>query len=221
MTLLIQTRDVLHDLARFVLAHDLEGTTELITLRPTPGGFGQPERLVDGLQRRLRIDGTMLVVQRGETEQWLPITTLAAAAADAAVTLRADAPQPDLPLQIDAAEASSLAQFFALTDLALAELRRRHRDDQPTIAQLFPHHFDLAITLRQVNIGGSPGDADHDVPYLYVGPWNPVANEAQKEAWNETWGASMTWTDATTLDDALGFFERNFGIAVASAGTPS
>jgi hypothetical protein len=210
MSSFVETRVALHRLARFVLAADLEGTTELVTLRVTPGGFGQPERLVDRLQRRIRIDGTQLVVQRGENEVWAPITTLAAAAAFASVALPDEAPLPDDTLSIAAPDAATLAEFFASVDAALAELRRRHPSDEPTIAQLFPHHFDLAITMREVNIGGSPGDADHDLPYVYVGPWNVAPNAL----WNEPWGASMPWTRATTVQQVIDFFETGFAAAV-------
>ena len=209
MSSLVDTRAALHDVARLVLAADLEGTTELVTLRTSHGGFAQPERLVDGIQRRIRVDGTSLVVQHGENEEWTPLTTLGAAAAFATVVLPADAPAADQPLDIDATHAERLAEFFALTDAALAEFRRRHAGDAPTIAQLFPHHFDLAVTVQEVNIGGSPGDEEHDQPYLYVGPWNI----APHPNWNEAWGASITWSPTTSVDSVVAFFERGFAAA--------
>ena len=187
---LIATRTELHRIALDVLAAELEGTTELITLRITPGGFGQPERLVDGEQLRTRVDGTSLVVQRGEHETWQPIDTLTAA---------------------DAVE--QIATFFSSCAGALDELRRRHTTDGPTIVQLFPHHFDVAITLNEVNLGGSPGDDDHDQPYLYVGPWvlhpHPM--------WNESWGVSMRWTEDLSHEAIVAFFEAG----VAAARLPS
>jgi hypothetical protein len=209
MTSLVATRIALHDVARFVLAADLEGTTDLVTLRAADGGFAQPERLLDGLQRRIRIDGTALVVQHGENEEWEPLTTLGAAAQHASVALSTDAPDADKALEIDATHAELLADFFALTDAALAEFRRRHADERPTIAQLFPHHFDLAITMQEVNFGGSPGDADHDQPYLYVGPWS-ISPHSE---WNEAWGASMPWSQQITAEQAVEFFERGRSIA--------
>jgi hypothetical protein len=209
MSSLVDTRNALHDVARFVLAADLEGTTELVTLRAADGGFAQPERLVDGLQRRIRIDGTALVVQHGENEEWAPLTTLGAAAESASVSLPTDAPAADKALEIDATHAELLAEFFALTHSALAEFRRRHAGERPTIAQLFPHHFDLAITMQEVNFGGSPGDKDHDEPYLYVGPWSLSPHSE----WNEAWGASMPWSQQTTAEQAIEFFERGLSAA--------
>jgi hypothetical protein len=220
MTSFVETRTALHQLARFVLGEELKGTTDLVTLRATPGGFGQPERLVDRLQRRLRVDGTSLVLQHGEHETWTDITTVAAACDLAGIAVRADVPAPDAPLPVGAAHAGALAHFYAFVESVLSELRRRHLDDAPTIPQLFPHHFDLAVTIAEVNIGGSPGDDDHEEPYLYVSPWSlrPAA------LWNEPWGASMPWTERVTVADALDFFEsasavaRGGGRVDASAG---
>lgn len=211
MVSLVDTRNSLHDLARFVLAADLEGTTELVTLRAANGGFAQPERLVDGLQRRIRIDGTALVVQHGENEEWTPLTTLGAAAESASVALPTDAPDAHEALEIDATHADLLAEFFALTDSALAEFRRRHASERPTIAQLFPHHFDLAITMQEVNFGGSPGDVAHDQPYLYVAPWSLSPHSE----WNEAWGASIAWSQSTTVEQAVAYFARGLSAARA------
>ena len=64
-------------------------------------------------------------------------------------------------------------------------------DDDPSEVQLWPEHFDLACSVGpdggRANVGASPGDADHDAPYLYVGPWEPRPGGL----WNEPWGASL------------------------------
>jgi hypothetical protein len=205
----VDTRIALHQLARFVLGEELEGTTDLVTLRAAPGGFGQPERLVERVQRRLRVDGTSLVLQHGEHETWTDITTVTAACQLADIAVRADVPAPDAPLPVDAAHAATLAGFYAFVESALVELRRRHRDDDPTIPQLFPHHFDLAVTIAEVNVGGSPGDDEHDAPYLYVSPW---ARQPSTQ-WNEVWGASIPWTPDLTVAQALDFFESAHAVA--------
>jgi hypothetical protein len=41
---------------------------------------------------------------------------------------------------------------------------------------------DTAVT--RANFGASPGDENHDEPYLYVGPWDPGL--ASGELWNAT-----------------------------------
>jgi hypothetical protein len=113
--------------------------------------------------------------------------------------------EPDAPLAIDAEAAAVIHGLFALTDAALATWARRHAALQPSAAQLWPEHFDLAITMAEVNYGGSPGDDDHPGPYLYVGPWS--LDGLTGELWNESFGASQTLEEIRSPDDAVGFFE--------------
>lgn len=187
----VATRVALHQVAKDVLEAELAGTPEPVTLRATPDGFGTPERLVDGQWRRLRVEGTELVLQRGDRETRSTIDG------------------------IDAADAARLARFFRLGDDALHAFRANHVADDPSIVQIFPHHFDIAISLAEgrggVNVGASPGDGDHDEPYLYVGPWNVTANPL----WNESWGVSLAWNDELSVADAVAFFETGFAAAIA------
>ena len=75
---------------------------------------------------------------------------------------------------------------------------------EPPVAQLWPEHFDLAVTLDEVNYGGSPGDDEHPLPYLYVGPWTlPTDGDP---FWNEPFGASTTAGPALDPATALTFF---------------
>ena len=55
-------------------------------------------------------------------------------------------------------------------------------------------HFDIAFEDREVTYGGSPGDENHEEPYLYVAPW--TAPEPAPE-WNAVGfnGAEAPWTD--------------------------
>lgn len=208
------TRVALHTLAEHLLASDLAGRVGKIGLRSTPGGFGQPETVADGIRHRIRVDGTSIVVLRGDLEDWEAITTPAAAAVFAGVRLGDTEGETtldkDVALDIDLAAAARIAEWFALVDSALAEMRRRHRARRPTIAQLWPEHFDLAFSMTEVNLGGSPGDHDHDEPYLYVGPWFPVTGEP----WNEAWGTSRLASAVRTVDDAVEFFEFGFAAAL-------
>jgi hypothetical protein len=216
---LIATRTALHQLAEHLLAGDLARRTGKIGLRPMPGGFGQPEVLGDDGRRRLRIDGTDLVVLEGDVERWHPIATAEEAAAFAGATLGppsgTDEPETtlvaDAPLAIDRDAAAELARWFSLVDAALAEVRRTHRADGPTLAQLWPEHFDLACTISEVNLGGSPGDADHPEPYLYIGPWAPVSGPS----WNEPWGASIGWDRVPDVETAVALLEDGLARAVA------
>lgn len=208
------TRVALHTLAEHLLGRDLESRVGKIGLRSTPGGFGQPELVIGGVRHRIRIDGISIVVTRGDVEDWEEITTSAAAAVFAGVRLGDTEGETkldkDAPLEIDPAAASRMADWFALVDTSLADMRRRHRDRRPTITQLWPEHFDLAFSMSEVNLGGSPGDEDHDEPYLYVGPWFPIAGEP----WNESWGISRPASAVRTVDDAIEFFEAGFAAAL-------
>ena len=214
-----RTRLALQAVAEHLLAADLHRHTGRIGLRLTPGGFGQPELTVDGDRRRLRVEGTSLVVLRGDSESWHPLRTLGSAAAVAGVEPGAPAEvftpgtplEPDTPLDLDEGAAGDLADWFSLVGTALDSLRRANARRAPTIAQLWPEHFDLAATISEVNFGGSPGDAAHPVPYLYVGPWEP----RQGAFWNAPFGALLGAPEVRNPDDALAFFAE--GLAAATA----
>jgi hypothetical protein len=220
---LVRTRAGLHALAEHVIAADLWERTGRIGLRRTPGGFGQPEHLdADGARHRLRVDGSRLVVLHGDVERWEELSTPTAAATFAQCTLGAPAdvytPETELrseeDLGIDTAAAALLADWFELGERALEELRRRHARRAPTIPQLWPEHFDLAFSMEEVNLGASPGDAQHPEPYLYVGPWQAVDGEP----WNEPWGMSLSRSEDLSVDDAVEFLEAGFAAAVALRG---
>lgn len=207
-TALVTTRHALHAVAEHVLAAALHGWNGRIGLRATPGGFGTPVVAVDGVERRVRIEGTDLVVEVDGRVERAPLTTLGAAAA--LVGIEPGAPtglyeiatpgDPDAPLALDADAAAALADWFALVDVALRRFGAEVAPDDPPLAQLWPEHLDLALTHDEVNYGGSPGDADHPEPYLYVGPWVVPAGPP----WNEPWGWSVPAAAVPTVDAALG-----------------
>jgi hypothetical protein len=218
---LATNRVALHSVAEHVLAADLWARTGKIGLRRTPGGFGQPEVVDDGVRHRVRVDGTQLVVLDDDAERWVELTSLAAAAEVAATELGAPTEvftpttplHPHETLRIDAEAATVVADWFAFVDVILEEVRRRHRARTPTIVQLWPEHFDLAFSMSRVNVGGSPGDAEHPEPYLYVGPWAPVDGVA----WNEPWGLSIPASQVTDEDAAVERIEEGLRSALAAA----
>lgn len=220
---LVRTRLALHSLAVHLLAGDLWNRTGKVGLRRTPGGFGQPETLEGGTRHRLRVDGTRLVVLEGESERWEELSSPAAAATFAGARLGAptDAFTPDsvldpeASLAVDPEAASALADWFELVEAALEEVRRRHAELAPTIPQLWPEHFDLAFSMSEVNFGGSPGDAAHDEPYLYVGPWSPRGGPE----WNEPWGMSLLASEVGGRSDAVDFFETGLRAATRGGGS--
>ena len=95
-------------------------------------------------------------------------------------------PDLDAPLAIDADAAGALAAWFTLVAGALTKV------DLSAAQTLWPEHLDLALTVGEVTYGGSPGDAEHAEPYLYVLP--PAGFErGDPSFWNEPFGASLSY----------------------------
>ncbi|HEX6569308.1 MAG TPA: hypothetical protein VF015_09080 [Acidimicrobiales bacterium] len=220
------TRRSLHAVAEHVLAAALHRATGRIGLRATPGGFGTPAHEVDGVERRLRVEGTDLVVDEGSTSRRAPLRTVGGAAAFAGVEPGAPADvyrpatplDPDAPLVVDPGAAAIVHHWFDLTDRALTAFREQHAAGEPSIAQLWPEHFDLALTLSEVNYGGSPGDDQHTEPYLYVGPWRLDGHEGA--FWNEPFGASLPFGTVPSAGEALAFFAAGRSLTASAAATP-
>jgi hypothetical protein len=203
------TRAGLHALAEHVLAplrHRAEGR---IGLRPHDGGFGPP--LPDG--RRVLAVGDRLI----DGDRSTAITSLAAAAGFLGSELGAPTgiyepttdPDPERPLEVEREAAGILGRWFALGDELLAGLAASADEgDDPTEAQLWPEHFDLALAIgpegQRANVGASPGDIDHDEPYLYVGPWEPRTGGV----WNEPWGASLGYEAVREGADPAAFIHE-------------
>jgi hypothetical protein len=86
--------------------------------------------------------------------------------------------------------------------------------------QLWPEHFDIAVDFgddsaaRRANFGGSPGDAGHEEPYLYVGPWQPQAGTF----WNESFGASLSYRQLLAAEDQRGLALEFFAEAIRQLG---
>lgn len=208
------TRRSLHAVAEHVLAAALHAATGRIGLRATPGGFGTPLFEVEGRPRQIRVEGVDLVVVDGASERRAALSTVAAAATMAgvvpggpgAVYTLVTPLEPDAPLVLELEAAAVVHAWFALTDAALADFSARHAPDGPPVAQLWPEHFDLAMTLAEVNYGGSPGDDDHVGPYLYVGPWS--FDKGADDLWNEPFGASRSQDEIGSASDAIELFER-------------
>ncbi len=153
-----------------------------IALQATPGGFGTPPFEWQGEECQVRVDGAELVVRRGEEEKRERLSTLAAGAELIGHDLLSGgAPTDSAQLEIDPAAAEQLGRWYALADAVLEQLRSDWSGDDPSEANLWPEHFDLAIEAgsekdgNRANYGFSPGDAEHDEPYLYVGPWTGTA----------------------------------------------
>lgn len=200
------TRVALHTVAEHVLAAARYQAEGRIGLRPVRGGFGTPT--FDG--RRVEVLGVDLVRFDGIDELREPITTLRSAGTFVGIEpgMPVDVYPPatlldlDAGLEVDPDAARALADWLELVSDALGEFAASHRDEGPGDAHLWPEHFDLALTMNEVTYGGSPGDAQHPEPYLYVGPFRPRTGPF----WNEPFGASKPGAEVSSVDDAVAFF---------------
>lgn len=180
------TRLALHLLASHVVSPARRRAGGKIGLRWTLGGFGTP---FFGADEQVRVVGTTVVVQRGGQARSLPVTSLAAAAAfvlddepDVAWARRFDIPPAgdvDAPLDLDAAAAAWLGEWFGFATAVLETVRADPQSEEASRPQLWPEHFDIAFEClseaagRRAGFGVSPGDAAHQQPYLYVSLWSP------------------------------------------------
>ena len=113
----------------------------------------------------------------------------------------------------------ALGDFYGLACSVLEQLRADEADGDPSLVQLWPEHFDIAIDLgsdaagQRATYGASPGDDDHHEPYLYVSPWT---REVSGELWNATGfkGAELGYSELIAADDqrraALDFMRERY-----------
>ncbi|HEX4246700.1 MAG TPA: hypothetical protein VH008_02460 [Pseudonocardia sp.] len=192
------TRRALHGVAELLLAgpqHRAEGT---IRLRVTPGGFGT----VAGPERR--VDGADLVA--GDTRLPLAGRGYAELAAELGVDVGApvgvygDGSGVGLgeTITLDPSASAAIAAAFALGDAALRALA------PDAVPVLWPEHFDVGITQREVNYGVSPGDGYLAEPYAYVGPHQP----RRGAFWNAPFGATRPVSALADVAAALAFFRE-------------
>jgi hypothetical protein len=89
-----------------------------------------------------------------------------------------------------------------------AALRTFAPSEEPV---LWPEHFDIGITVDDVNYGVSPGDGYLGEPYMYVGPWTAKTGEF----WNAPFGAARLLGPSPDPATIVAFFEQ--GCAAARA----
>ena len=184
------TRLALHELAEHEVSPARERANGKIGLRHTLGGFGTP---FFGEEEQVRVEGTELVKARGEREE-----------------RRA--------LDVDAAGAAFLADWYGLAAWMLEELRATEdSDEEPSRVQLWPEHFDMAVDIGagpgRATVGASPGDESHPEPYLYILPLAP-AIELTGELWQASGftGAELPFAELVDAPD-----QAAAGLAFAQA----
>lgn len=192
------TRRSLHGVAELLLAGPQHAATGEISLKPTPGGFGTthtPDLRVEGTDlvagdRRVAIDGRT-PRQLGDALGIVPTGLRHVYHDGSGVT-------EDEVLSVDSEAARRIATAYAVGEAAL-------RAFAPTETPiLWPEHFDLGISVGEVNYGVSPGDGHVAEPYAYVGPWQPPT---QDDFWNAPFGAVRKLAELPDADAVLAFFE--------------
>lgn len=221
-TTFADTRDALQRVAVHVVARARnQAGAHSIGLRVTPGGFGTPEFGPD--VTRVRVSGGLILRESGGPDGATSVArgidgaTLAELADVAGVDLAADLdvghdtpPLGDIdePLHVDEAAARALAGWFAKTNAALDHVVAAVGGAaSPTLVQLWPEHFDAALDLaaapgQRVNLGGSPGDAYHADPYVYVGPWTDE-RPGDVDFWNAPFGSVLGYHDLAATSDPV------------------
>jgi hypothetical protein len=197
---LTTTRRSLHGVAESLLAGPQYRAHGTIRLRITPGGFG-------GAISPERVAGAELVWPGGRTP-------LAGSCRELAERVGVEAGPPegvygdttgfglDAALSVDPEAAAVLADWFARGDAALRTLSPDGEGGEAAAEPvLWPEHFDLGITLDEVNYGISPGDAGHPGPYAYVGPWTPRTGPF----WNASFGALRPMEELPDVDAVARF----------------
>jgi hypothetical protein len=197
------TRRFLHGVAELLLAGPQYRASGTIRLRVLPDGFGtvaSPD---------VRVDEDVLV--HGDDRVRLAGRTIASVGTAAGlepasldeVYSDGSGLTPEDLVEVDAAAAGVLAQALVAGDTAL---RRLAPDHTPV---LWPEHFDVAVTLAEVNYGLSPGDGYCPVPYAYVGPWTTRTGDF----WNAPFGAARRFDELGSAEAVLEFFTKGQHLA--------
>jgi hypothetical protein len=204
---LTRTRRTLHGIAEHILTAQQWRAAGTIRLDLWPEGFGT--RTLPGTPALIGVRGTDLFVEPGE--RLVPISgSLGELAAHAGVRFGlAGAPyhpasgshSHDVAV-VDAGAAAELVAAWWAGHRAMTELAAASEVDGDTTPVLWPEHFDLGVTIQEVNYGVSPGDDQIDRPYAYVGPWTP----RQGAFWTHAFGAARLISDLGDHGGVLEFF---------------
>ncbi|MFF0296268.1 hypothetical protein ACFYST_13020 [Kitasatospora sp. NPDC004614] len=198
-----KARTALHAVAEHLLAGPQYRAAGTVRLRAYPGGFATR------FEPRLRVSGAQLL----SAGRSLELAGASCAELGALVGIVPGRPEGlygdgsgvalDQPLELDAAGADAVAACFVHGDAALRAL---FAQADPV---LWPEHFDLAVTMDEVNYGVSPGDTFLAEPYAYVGPPAPRTGAF----WNAPFGAARTLAELGDLSATTAFLAEGRRLA--------
>ncbi|TDQ00253.1 hypothetical protein [Labedaea rhizosphaerae] len=206
MTASDATRRSLHGIAELLLAGPQYRASTEIALRVTADGFATTA------EPDLRFDGVAVV----HGDRRVAVAGLSYADVADGLGVVAGRPQDLYPdgsnarpadvISLDPAAVRALVAAFVAGDEAL---RRFAPEERPV---LWPEHFDVGITVGDVNYGLAPGDDQLPEPYAYVGPHTPRTGEF----WNMPFGAAKPLHAFADVAAIVAFFETGRRLAAAA-----
>jgi hypothetical protein len=195
---LAATRRSLHGVAELVLAGPQYRATGRLRLRVVPGGFATT------LAPGLRVDGTRVAGEEGAAVAIAGRTARDLGAELGVTAGRAEGAYGDGSgvglddvLAVDPGQAEVITGALALGHDALTAFAP---GEAPV---LWPEHFDVAVRVREVNFGVSPGDGFLGEPYAYVGVPAVPAGDA---FWNAPFGAAVPLRELADVRALSAFF---------------
>ena len=216
---LTRTRRCLHGVAETLMAGPQHRAIGRIRLRVTRGGFSTLD--MPGSPSRIAVEGTdLVVVDAGGGDAHRHALAGTYRELGAAAGIDAGFPEGVYPdgsgvrlddmITVDAAAASDLESALATGDDALRRLVAAHGETgDDAVPVLWPEHFDVGVTLDEVNYGVSPGDSGIAEPYAYVGPWKQRVGDF----WDRPYGSARTIRDLGDADAVLAYFETGLARA--------
>ncbi len=188
------TRRALHAVAELLIAGPQYQATGDIRLKASGDGFA-------GWTSGFAVSGTDLVTPAGRVPLQGTVAHVGSAAGITPRSLRdvySGGPEFSADESVEVGAAATGVLLRALVD-GDAALRTFAPEEEPV---LWPEHFDIAITVAEVNYGVSPGDAGIGQPYAYVGPWRVPRGPF----WDQPFGAARLLADLPTPHRIREFF---------------
>ena len=209
----VAARRGLHAVAEHLLAGPQWRTSGTIRLTVSDNGFATVRPPAPGISRLAVSGGTVIREPEGTAH------VLTGRFDDLAVALGVEPGPPtgvypdsgiEAPTVLDlpVIGVGVVLQALSLGDQALRAFIEQAQNEPGEQSEpapepvLWPEHFDLGLSLAEVNYGISPGDAGHPLPYAYVGPWTA----RRGSFWNASFGAARSLAelgDATAVTDFL------------------